>query len=84
MGIAHWRFPLLTGLGVPLAGAVFANGVPDVFGAFLPYYIICLIGLLFGIFAIRDYPEQCGAYRDNNKDMTPGSCKGNDDGRSGK
>ncbi len=75
MGIATLAFPIINGTMGAFAGAVFANGVPDVFGAFLPYYIICLIGLLFGIFAIRDYPEQCGAYRDNNKDMTPEVAK---------
>jgi MFS family permease len=39
--------------------------------AFLPFLIILVIGLLIGIFLITDFPEQCGAFRDNNRNMTP-------------
>lgn len=39
--------------------------------AFLPFLIILIVGLLIGIFLIKDFPEQCGAYRDNNRNMTP-------------
>lgn len=75
MGIATLAFPIVNGTMGAFAGAVFAKGAPNVFGAFFPYWILCLIGLLLGIFVIRDYPEQCGAYRDNNKDMTPEVAK---------
>lgn len=71
MGIATLAFPITNGLIGAFAGSVFKGEVPNIFGAFLPYWIICLIGLIIGIVAIKDYPEQCGAYRDNNKDLTP-------------
>ncbi|MGN1155613.1 MAG: MFS transporter [Agathobacter sp.] len=71
MGIATLAFPITNGLIGSFAGSVFGGEIPNVFGAFLPYWIICLIGLIIGIIVIKDYPEQCGAYRDNNKDMTP-------------
>lgn len=70
MGVATLAFPIVNGLMGSFAHAVFGSGVPNVFGAFLPYWIICLIGLLICIIFIKDYPEQCGAYRDNNKNMT--------------
>lgn len=75
MGVATLAFPIVNGLTGLFAGAVFAKGAPDVapdvFGAFLPYWIVCLVGLIIGLVVIKDYPEQCGAYRDNNKEMTP-------------
>ncbi len=39
--------------------------------AFLPFLIILIVGLLIGVFLIKDFPEQCGAFRDNNRNMTP-------------
>jgi len=72
MGVATLAFPIANGLIGVFAGQVFpANAAPNVFGAFLPYWIICLIGLIIGMVTIKDYPEQCGAYRDNDKNMTP-------------
>lgn len=38
---------------------------------FIPFLIICVIGLLIGIIFLKDYPEQVGAYRDNDKSLTP-------------
>lgn len=75
MGIATLAFPIVNGTMGSFAHAVFSKGIPDVFGAFLPYWIFCLIGLIIGLVAIKDYPEQCGAYRDNNKDLTPEVAK---------
>ncbi len=39
--------------------------------AFIPYLIPIVVGLLIGLFLIKDFPEQVGAYRDNDKTMTP-------------
>ena len=39
--------------------------------SFIPFYLIVLAGLIIGIIFIKDYPEQCGAYRDNDKNLTP-------------
>jgi len=70
MGIATLAFPIGNGLIGVFAGTVFAKGYPDVFGAFLPYFIVALIGLLVGTIFTADYPEQVGAYRDNDKSLT--------------
>lgn len=71
MGIATIAFPIVNGLMGLFAGLVFHGEMPNPKGGFLPFWIICLIGFLLGLIFIKDYPEQCGAYRDNNKDMTP-------------
>ena len=44
-------------------------------GAFLPFFIVSVIGWIIGIIFIRDYPEECGAFRDNDRSMTPESAK---------
>ena len=78
MGIATFAFPITNGVIGAFAGAVFnpeymaaSHGVPNVSGAFLPYFIISVVGLLIGVAFLKDYPEQCGAYRDNDKAFTP-------------
>lgn len=71
MGIATIAFPIVNGLMGLFAGLVFGGQMPNPKAGFLPFWIICLIGYLLGMIFIKDYPEQCGAYRDNNKDMTP-------------
>ena len=75
MGIATFAFPIANGLIGPFASAVFAKGAPDIFGAFLPFFIVCVVGWLIGLIFVTDYPEQCGAYRDNDKNMTPEVAK---------
>ena len=75
MGIATLAFPIVNGLTGAFAASVFAGGMPNPTKAFMPYFVICLIGFLIGVFVIRDYPEQCGCYRDNNKNMTPEMAK---------
>ena len=71
MGIATLAFPLANGLLGPFASAVFAKGFPDIKGAFLPFFIVSVIGWIIGIIFIKDYPEECGAFRDNDQSMTP-------------
>lgn len=75
MGLVTIAFPIGNALLSPFAAMVFANmattHVPNVAGAFLPFFIICCIGLLLGALFLKDYPEQVGAYRDNDKSMTP-------------
>ena len=62
MGIATFAFPIANGLIGPFAASVFAKGFPDVTGAFLPFFIVFVIGWIIGLIFIKDYPEQCGAY----------------------
>lgn len=71
MGIATFAFPLANGLIGPFAMRVFSKGFPDVTGAFLPFMIVFIIGWIIGLVFVTDYPEQCGAYRDNDKSLTP-------------
>lgn len=75
MGIATLAFPIANGLLGPFASAVFAKGFPDVKGAFLPFFIVSVVGWIIGLVFIRDYPEECGAFRDNNRNMTPEVAK---------
>ena len=39
--------------------------------AFLPFFIVSIVGWLIGVIFVKDYPEQVGAFRDNDKSMTP-------------
>ena len=39
--------------------------------SFLPYWIICVVGMLICVIFLKDFPEQCGAYRDNDRTFTP-------------
>ena len=83
MGIATLAFPIANGLLGPFAGSVFgpigamtAQGIPFdpnqiIMKAFLPFFIVSIIGWLIGVIFIKDYPEQVGAFRDNDKSMTP-------------
>ena len=75
MGIATFAFPIANGLIGSFAGRVFAKGFPDPFGAFLPFWIISVIGLILGIIFVTDFPEQCGCYRDNDRSITPEVAK---------
>ncbi len=52
-----------------LAGAQIAQACAA--KTFIPFLIVCVIGLILGIVFLRDYPEQVGAYRDNDKSLTP-------------
>jgi len=86
MGIATLAFPIANGLLGPFAGSVFGalgmaeamGQMPVIYGfggaigkAFLPFFIVALVGWLIGVVFIKDYPEQVGAYRDNDKSLTP-------------
>ena len=86
MGIATLAFPIANGLLGPFATSVFTPiGIAQamgqevmpfgiggpIFNAFLPFFIVAVVGWLLGVIFIKDYPEQCGAYRDNDKSLTP-------------
>ncbi len=75
IGVATIAFPF----GNAMVG-VFANSVykpfsmgimvPAIFKSFLPFVISATVGLVLFILFIKDYPEQCGAYRDNDRSFT--------------
>lgn len=82
MGIATIAYPVTNGLiGLfaatamgPVAASQGQEG-PAVFKAFLPFLIAVTIGLILFLVFVTDYPEQCGAYRDNDKNFTPEVAK---------
>ncbi len=86
MGIVTMAFPLITGVCLGLFygawygtfGPAMAASMGDLASsavranvvAFAPYWIVSFIGVLIcGIF-LKDFPEQCGEYRDNDPSMT--------------
>lgn len=78
MGIATIAYPFCNGVigffAQAAMGAMF-SGAPSAFGAFLPFLIAVTIGYILFLVFVTDYPEQCGAYRDNDKDLTPEVAK---------
>lgn len=81
MGIATIAYPVTNGVIGIFAGAVFGQIGSGVFPAeailkgFIPFIIVAVVGFVIFLVAIKDYPEQCGAYRDNDKDFTPEVAK---------
>ncbi|MCD8149802.1 MAG: MFS transporter [Clostridiales bacterium] len=75
MGIATIAFPVANGFIGVFATRVFASGAPEVSKAYMPFFIVFLISWLIGVIFIKDYPEQCGCYRDNDKSLTPEIAK---------
>ena len=75
MGIATLACPITNGLAGNFANRVFKFEEPDVFGAFLPYFILGVIAILICIIFLKSYPEECGGYRDNDKSITPEIAK---------
>lgn len=75
MGISTMAFPIGNGLIGGFAGLVFADGMPNLVRGFMPFLIVMIVGLIIGLIAVPDYPEQVGCYRDNNPNMTPEMAK---------
>ncbi|MCU6762442.1 putative transporter [uncultured Roseburia sp.] len=75
MGIATFAFPIGNGVIGAFAATAFKGGTPHVALAFAPFLIIFIIGWIIGLVFVPDYPEEVGAYRDNNADMTPEMAK---------
>lgn len=70
MGVSTLAFPVVNGLMGPFAGLVFGKGIPNVAAGFWPYWIVVAIGFVLGTIFVTEYPEQAGAFRDNDKSMT--------------
>ncbi|MBQ9030498.1 MAG: MFS transporter [Parasporobacterium sp.] len=75
MGIATIAYPVFNGVIGLFANVAMAplatGGTPAVLKAFLPFLILALIGYVLFVVFIKDYPEQVGAYRDNDRSITP-------------
>ena len=68
MGIATLAFPIVNGLGLSIFSAMFASG--GLFAAWVPWLILDIIGLVICIAFVKDYPEECGCFPDNDENMT--------------
>lgn len=79
MGIATIAFPFSNGvLGffANTAMSPLATGqTPAILKAFAPFLIAYIIGYVIFLVFVTDYPEQCGAYRDNNINLSPEVAK---------
>ncbi len=80
MGIATIAYPVCNGVIGFFAEAVYApfytgGDMPAIFSSFLPFLIIATVGYILFVIGITDYPEQCGAFRDNDKNFTPEIAK---------
>ena len=79
MGVATIAYPVsngVIGFFASTAMAPLAQGKgPAVFQAFLPFLVLVTIGYILFLVFVTDYPEQCGAYRDNNREFTPEVAK---------
>lgn len=68
MGIATLAFPVINGIGLTIFGNMLGLGQ---LMAWLPWLIMDLVGIIICLIFVKDYPEQCGAYPDNDKSITP-------------
>lgn len=56
--------------GVP-AEVMIAAIAPVARKAYMPFFILVVVGVVLAILLLKDFPEMVGAYRDNDKSMTP-------------
>lgn len=79
MGIATIAYPVSNGVigffAATVMGPLATGGMPAVWKGFLPFLILTTLGYILFLIFVTDYPEQCGAYRDNNKNITPEVAK---------
>ena len=60
--------------GAPLEVMIGALG-PIVRKAFMPFFILVVVGVVLAILLLKDFPELVGGYRDNDKSITPEVAK---------
>lgn len=72
MGIATLAFPVINGIALTIFGNMLSKGQ---LVAWLPWIIMDVVGILICAIFIKEYPEQCGAYPDNDKSITPEMAK---------
>lgn len=73
MGIITFAFPI----GNALLGGFLSRFAPiagerwGALQALWPYVLVVVVGFIIGVISISEFPEQVGAYRDNDKTITP-------------
>jgi len=84
MGLVTISFPIANALMSPLmskalgmtyGGAPVEAIAPVLISGYLPFFIIGCVAIILAAILLKDYPEQCGAYRDNDRSMTPEVAK---------
>lgn len=73
MGIATCMFPINNLLLSWFANRFFsslAHGAKSALQAYWPFFLLALLGWMIGLIFIKDYPELCGCYRDNDARIT--------------
>lgn len=75
MGIATLAFPVINGVGLTVFSNTLKNAHGNMLIAWLPWLIIDVIAILICVVFIKEYPEQCGAFPDNDRTMTPEIAK---------
>jgi len=78
MGIVTIAFPIVTGICLNLFMVHFysllgsgASLLKAAVSAFAPYWALALAGIIICAVFLKDFPEQVGAYRDNEQSFTP-------------
>ena len=78
MGIVTIAFPIVTGICLGLFMGQFYSILMSggtllkaTILSFLPYFIASLVGMGICALWLKDFPEQVGAFRDNDKSFTP-------------
>ena len=69
IGLATMGFMLGAMAGVKLFGPMVVS-LGNLGLVYVAFGAVIAIIVLFGFFALRDYPEECGCYPDNNREMT--------------
>lgn len=77
MGIVTMAFPIVTGFCLGIFQGQHASLVARGYSitmanviSFAPYWILAVIGMVLAAIFLKDWPEQAGAYRDNDKSFT--------------
>lgn len=81
MGVATIAYPVTNGVIGLFANTVFSQieqGVMPglaIIKGFIPFLVVAIGGFVLFLILIKDYPEQCGGYRDNDRSITPELAK---------
>ena len=75
MGIATLAFPVINGIGLTIFGNMLGASHGNLLYAWMPWLIMDAIGIIICLVFIKEYPEQCGAFPDNDRSMTPEAAK---------
>ena len=75
MGIATLAFPVINGIGLTIFGNMLNASHGNLLFAWVPWLVLDIIGIIICLVFITEYPEQCGAFPDNDHTMTPEAAK---------